>query len=68
MTAAIVASPPEPSRLSRLGPGADRAAGARTWALTRMAFRELVPVQGVIQALGGRLYYSPVLQNSQEDR
>ena len=26
--------------------------GARTWALTRMAFRELVPVQGVIQALG----------------
>ena len=52
MTAAIVASPPEPSRPSRLGPGADRAAGARTWALTRMAFRELVPVQGVIQALG----------------
>ena len=52
MTAAIVVSPPEPSRPSRPGPGADRAAGARTWALTRMAFRELVPVQGVIQALG----------------
>ena len=52
MTAAIVVSPPEPSRPSRPGPGADRAAGARTWALTRMAFRELVPVQGAIQALG----------------
>lgn len=52
MTAAIVASSPERPRSSRPGPGADRAAGARTWALTRMAFRELVPVQGVIQALG----------------
>ena len=52
MTAAIVASSPERPRSSRPGPGADRAAGARTWALTRMAFRELVPVQGAIQALG----------------
>ena len=52
MTAAIVASSPERPRSSRPGPDADRAAGARTWALTRMAFRELVPVQGAIQALG----------------
>lgn len=52
MTAAIVASLSERPRPPRPGPGADRAAGSRTWALTRMAFRELVPVQGAIQALG----------------
>ena len=52
MTAAIVASLSERPRPPRPGPGADRAAGSRTWALTRMAFRELAPVQGAIQALG----------------
>lgn len=55
MTAATVlltSSQPEQHPEPPSDPGAGRAAGARTWALTRMAFRELVPVQGVIQALG----------------
>lgn len=51
MSAAIVASLSERPHPPRPGPGADRAAGSRTWALTRMAFRELAPVQGAIQAL-----------------
>jgi len=50
--AATVASPPERPRPSYLDSSEGRSAGSRTWRLTLMAFRELVPVQSVIQAVG----------------
>lgn len=52
MIAATVASPPERPRPSYPDSSEGRSAGSRTWMLTLMAFRELVPVQSVIQAVG----------------
>ena len=52
MIAATVASPPERPRPSYPDSSEGRSAGSRTWRLTLMAFRELVPVQSVIQAVG----------------
>ena len=52
MIAATIASPPERPRPSCPDSSKGRSAGSRTWMLTLMAFRELVPVQSVIQAVG----------------
>jgi len=50
--AATIASPPERPRPSCPDSSKGRSASSRTWMLTLMAFRELVPVQSVIQAVG----------------
>ena len=52
MIAAAIASPPERPRPSCPASSKGRSAGLRNWMLTLMAFRELVPVQSVIQAVG----------------
>jgi len=50
--AATIASPPERPRPSCPDSSKGRSAGLRNWMLTLVAFRELVPVQSVIQAVG----------------
>ena len=52
MIAATVASPPERPRPSYPDSSEGRSAGSRTWRLTLMAFRELVPVQSAIHTAG----------------
>ena len=52
MIAAPIASPPERPRPSCPDSSKGRSAGLRNWMLTLVAFRELVPVQSVIQAVG----------------